>query len=114
MQTGRYPDTITTMFAIVQIAGKQYKVAPDQTIVVDRIEAKSGETVTFDTVFLFFDGKTTKIGNPIIQGISVVAKVIEHGKGKKLHIRRFKSKVRYRRTKGFRPSQTTLKIITIS
>ena len=104
------PGTIPSMFATVVIAGKQYIAAPGDTIIVDHIEGKVGELVVFDTVLLFNDGKKTVVGTPVVKGVKVTAKITSQEKGEKLHVRRYKQKVRYRKSTGFRAHETTLLI----
>lgn len=102
------------MFAIVEIQGKQYKVAKGDVISVERIGGSAGDSVSFDRVLLISDEKTSKIGTPAIKGAAVKAKIVSQDKGEKLEIRRFKHKVRYRKHVGFRPQLTKLEIVSIS
>ena len=104
------PDTIATMFATVEIAGKQYIVAPGDTIIVDHIDGKVGEAKVFNSVLLYSDGTKTSVGTPTVAGMKVTAKITSQQKGEKLHVRRFKHKVRYRKSTGFRAHETTLTI----
>lgn len=101
------------MFAIVRIQGKQYNVSPGDTIVVDRMEGAVGETVEYADVLLLSDEKKTTVGTPLVAKKSVKAKILSHGKGEKLDVFRFRAKSRHRRHVGFRPSQTTLEILTV-
>lgn len=105
--------TIERMFALVAIAGKQYKVTEGTILVVDRLPEKVGETIELKHVLLLSDEKGTKVGSPLVKGVAVVAKVLSQEKGDKIDVRRFKSKVRYRKTVGFRPSLTKLEILSI-
>ncbi len=98
------------MFATVVIAGKQYVVAPGDTIIVDHIDGNVGDSMTFDSVLLFNDGKKTEVGTPIVKGVKITAKITSQEKGEKLHVRRYKHKVRYRKSTGFRAHETTLLI----
>jgi large subunit ribosomal protein L21 len=101
------------MIAVTVIAGKQYKVKAGDTILVDRIEGKAGDSVTFDHVLLTNnDGKTT-VGTPVIAGSKVKAKIIAQEQGEKIEVRRYKSKVRYRRQNGFRADLTRIEIVSI-
>lgn len=102
------------MFAIVEIAGKQYKVTKGTKLVVDKLDGKNGDSVKFDRVLLLSGDKKTKLGNPTVKGATVAAKIISQQKGEKLHIRRFKAKVRHRRHIGFRPQETVLEIISVT
>ncbi len=101
------------MFVIVRIQGKQYNVVPKDTIIVDRMEGEVGATVEFSEVLLVSDDKKTHIGTPFVPKKTVKAKIVSHGKGEKLDVFRFRAKSRHRRHVGFRPSQTTLEILSI-
>lgn len=109
-----YTDTISDMFATVDIAGKQYIVAPGEDVIVDHIDGNVGDSVTFDKVLLFNNDKETFVGKPYVEGKKVTAKIKEQQKGEKLHVRRYKQKVRYRRTIGFRALETVLSIEKIA
>lgn len=90
-------------FAIIETGGKQYKVAEGDIFSVEKLkEYKKGDTVTFDKVLLIDNGKTTKIGTPYIKGATVEIELLENGKGKKLHIMKYKAKSRYKRRIGHR------------
>lgn len=101
------------MFAIVEIQGKQYRVAVRDVIDASYIEGKEGSTLTFDRVLLVSDDKKNRIGTPTVKGVSVKAKIIAQTKGEKLNVRRYKQKVRYRKSTGFRPLVTKLEIVSI-
>ncbi len=101
------------MFAIVTIAGKQYTVKAGDVIEVDRIEGKEGDSVTFDHVLLTGDQKGIKVGTPTVSGAKVKAKIVTQMQGEKVDVRRFKSKVRYRKAIGFRPQLTKLEVVAV-
>lgn len=101
------------MFAVVEIAGKQYRIGVKDIIDASFIEGKEGTTLTFDRVLLVSDDKKTTIGTPTVKGVAVKAKIIAQGKGEKINVRRFKQKVRYRKSTGFRPLITKLEIVSI-
>lgn len=101
------------MFAVVEIAGKQYRVAVGDVINASYIEGKEGTTLTFDRVLLVSDDKKNRIGTPTVKGVSVKAKIVAQAKGEKLNVRRYKQKVRYRKSTGFRPLITKLEILSI-
>ena len=101
------------MFAIVTIGGKQYKVKAGETILVDQIEGKAGDTVTFDHVLLTNDKGKTVVGMPTVNGVKVKGKIIAHVQGEKVEVRRYKQKVRYRRQNGFRADLTRIEIVSI-
>lgn len=102
------------MFAIVKIGSTQYKVSQKDVIVVDFLEGKEGDTVTFDQVLLVNDGKKTLVGKPFVKTYVITAKIVAHEKGKKIDVRRFKAKSRYRRNIGFRARLTKLEITGIA
>jgi len=96
------------IYAIIEIGGKQYKVAPKQTIEVERFDVPEGDRVELDKVLFIGGDKDTLIGNPIIKGARVVATSLGETKGEKVIVFKYKSKVRYRRKKGHRQTYTKL------
>ncbi|MFC1809874.1 50S ribosomal protein L21 [Patescibacteria group bacterium] len=102
------------MYAIVEIQGKQYKVAEKDQIEVDRMKEEKGK-VTFDTVLLYAkDDKNVEIGTPYINGAKVEVEVLEQTQGKKLRVFKMKPKKRYKRTIGHRSALSLLEIKKIS
>lgn len=101
------------MFVIVRIQGKQYNVTPKDTIIIDRMEGEIGAIIEFTDVLLVSDDKKISVGTPVVSKKSVKAKILSHGKGEKLDVFRFRAKSRHRRHIGFRPSQTTLEILSV-
>ncbi|MDA9261986.1 50S ribosomal protein L21 [Flavobacteriales bacterium] len=102
------------MYAIVEIAGQQFKVVKDQTLFVHRLQDEEGSTVTFDKVLLTDnDGKVT-LGAPAIKGASITAKVEEHLKGDKVIIFKKKRRKGYKLKKGHRQYLTKLTVTAIS
>ena len=102
------------MYAIVEIAGQQFKVAKDQKLFVHRLADKEGSKVSFDKVFLLDDGKKVSIGAPAIRGVSIDAKVISHLKGGKVIVFKKKRRKGYRVKNGHRQSLTELVIEKIN
>jgi large subunit ribosomal protein L21 len=102
------------MFAIVEIQGKQFRVVAGDTIEVERMAGKIGDSVSFERVLLVSGEKAVKIGTPVVKGAVVKAKILSHDKGEKLEVRRYKNKVRYRKHTGFRQQLTKLEIVSIS
>ncbi len=101
------------MYAIVEIAGQQFKVAQDDKIFVNRLKNEEGESVKFDSVLLIdADGKVS-VGTPNVAGATVSAKVLTHLKGDKVIIFKKKRRKGYRVKNGFRPSLTQIQIETI-
>ena len=98
------------MYAIVEIAGQQFKVVKDQKLFVHRLADKEGSKVSFDKVFLLDDGQKVSIGAPAITGASVEAKVVSHLKGDKVIVFKKKRRKGYRVKNGHRQSLTELVI----
>ena len=102
------------MYAIVEIAGQQFKVAKDQKVYVHRLAQEEGSKVSFDQVYLLDDGKAVTIGAPAIAGASVEAKVVKHLKGDKVIVFKKKRRKGYRVKNGHRQALTELLIEGIS
>ena len=102
------------MYAIVTIAGKQWNLAPNQVIEVPLIAAEPGSTVKFDQVHLLADAGKVTLGKPFIGKAIVTAKVIEHGRGPKLIVGKFKRRKEYRKRNGHRQDFTRLEIQSIT
>ena len=100
------------MYAIVEIAGQQFKVAKDQKVFVHRLQEKEGSKVTFDNVLLLDDGKVT-IGAPAIEGAAVTAKVVKHLKGDKVIVFKKKRRKGYKVKNGHRQFLSEIQIESI-
>jgi len=98
------------MYAIVEIAGQQFKVAKDQKVYVHRLQDEEGSKVTFDNVLLLEDGSNITIGAPAIDGATVEAKVIKHLKGDKVIVFKKKRRKGYKKKNGHRQYLTELLI----
>lgn len=98
------------MYAIVRIAGKQYRAEVGKTIVVEKLAHEVGDSVELDQVLLVSDGEQTQIGQPLVAGVSVSAEVVEQFRGKKIIVFKYRFKKRYRRKQGHRQSYTRLAI----
>lgn len=102
------------MYAIVEIAGQQFKVAKDQKVFVHRLEGKEGDSVSFDKVLLTGDGDKVTVGAPAIEGALVGAKINRHLKGDKVIVFKKKRRKGYRVKNGHRQSLTEILIEDIS
>ena len=102
------------MYAIVEIAGQQFKVAKDQKVYVHRLQGEEGSSVSFDKVYLLDDGSQVTLGAPAITGASVEAKVVKHLKGDKVIVFKKKRRKGYRVKNGHRQSLTEILIEGIS
>jgi large subunit ribosomal protein L21 len=98
------------MYAIVDIAGQQFKISESQKIYVNRLEAEEGSVVTFDKVLLTDNDGKVAVGTPFVSGTAVSAKVLAHVKGDKVVIFKKKRRKGYRKTTGFRASLTQIQI----
>ena len=101
------------MYAIVEIAGQQYKVEKDQQIFVHRLEGKEGSKVSFDNVLLTADGDKIQVGAPAVKGIAVSAKILEHLKGDKVVVFKKKRRKGYKVRNGHRQYFTKIQIDAI-
>lgn len=102
------------MYAIINIAGQQFKVEKDQQIFVHRLPNKEGDKVTFDQVLCVINGDKTDVGAPAVSGASVTAKVIEHVKGDKVIVFKKKRRKGYQTRNGHRQQFTKIAIDGIS
>ncbi|WP_149274517.1 50S ribosomal protein L21 [Pareuzebyella sediminis] len=101
------------MYAIVEMAGQQFKVAKDQKVYVHRLQTEEGKKVTFDNVLLLADGSNITIGAPAIDGAAVEAKVVKHFKGDKVIVFKKKRRKGYRKKNGHRQSLTEIVVESI-
>ncbi len=98
------------MYVIVTIAGKQYNVSEGQNVRVASLDSKIGDSVTFNDVLLFDDGKKIKVGNPTVKNVSVKAKVAEHGRYGKVLVYKKKRRKGYQKKNGHRQGYTLLTV----
>lgn len=102
------------MYAIVRLAGNQVVVKPDETVRVPRLDVEVGSLIRCDDVLLFSDGKDIRVGQPLLEDVTVRAKVIGHGRMKKVVVFKMKRRKNYRRKKGQRRNYTDIMIKEIS
>jgi large subunit ribosomal protein L21 len=98
------------MYAIVEIAGKQFKVAQDQQLYTPQLNAEAGSTITFDKVLLVEEDDKVAVGTPTVAGASVVGKVLDHVRGDKVIVFKKKRRKGYKKTQGHRQDYTKLLI----
>ncbi|HOX82223.1 MAG TPA: 50S ribosomal protein L21 [Chryseolinea sp.] len=101
------------MYAIVDIAGKQFKVAKDQYIYAPKLDGENGSAVSFDQVLLVDNGGSIEIGAPTVQGVKVSGKILEHVKGNKVIIFKKKRRKGYAVKNGHRQQYTKVQIESI-
>ncbi len=98
------------MYAIIRSGDKQFRAEPGSTVKVPTIDAEVGQTVTFDEVLLAGSGDDVKVGDPVVNGASVTAEVVRHGKGRKIIVFKWKRRKNYRRKQGHRQGFTEVRI----
>lgn len=101
------------MYAIIQTGGKQYKAEVGDIISVEKLEAEVGTEVSFD-VLMTADGENVTVGKPFVEGVKATAKVVEHGKGKKVIVFKYKPKKNIRKKNGHRQPYTKVEITAIA
>ena len=102
------------MYAIVEIAGQQFKVAKDQKVYVHRLQGEAGSKVTFDNVFLLDDNGSVSIGAPAIEGAAVTAKILSHLQGDKVIVFKKKRRKGYQKKNGHRQALSEIQIESIA
>ena len=102
------------MKAVIVTGGKQYTVAEGDILYIEKLNAEAESTVNFDQVLAVLDGENTKIGTPVVEGAKVEAKVVKNGKGKKIHILRYKPKKGEKKKIGHRQPYTKVEITKIA
>ena len=101
------------MYAVVKTGGKQYRVSAGEKIKVETIPADVGAEIALDQVLLMADGDAVTLGNPLVAGASVKAKVIGHGRGDKIDIFKMRRRKHYRKNQGHRQNYTEIEILAI-
>jgi large subunit ribosomal protein L21 len=107
------PKPDASLSAVIVSGGKQYRVAPGDKVLVDRLAAEPGSSVKLDRVLLVRDGSDINVGEPAISGMVVDAKVLAHSRGPRIETLRYKSKKRVRVHRGGRADYTALEILAI-
>jgi large subunit ribosomal protein L21 len=102
------------MYAVIKAGGRQIKVREGDTVTVDRLHAEPGSSVELGQVLMLIDGEAVDIGNPFVNGASVSARVIEHGREAKIRIVKFKRRKHYLKRMGHRQDHTRLEITRIA
>ena len=102
------------MKAVIVTGGKQYTVAEGDILFIEKLEVEAEATVKFDQVLAVLDGENSKIGAPVVEGAAVEAKVLKNGKGKKIHILKYKPKKGEKKKIGHRQPYTKVEITKIA
>ncbi len=98
------------MYAIVKTGGKQVKVAPGETVKVEKIEGNVGEKIELSQVLLVKKDDELKVGNPFVEGATVKCEIVEQGKGDKIIVYKYKRRKSYHKKRGHRQLYTALKV----
>jgi large subunit ribosomal protein L21 len=102
------------MFAVIKTGGKQYKVAKDDVLEIEKLDAEAGATVTFDDVLMLSGDAGTTVGTPVVAGASVTAEVVEQTRGPKVISFKKRRRQNSKRKRGHRQDLTRVKITAIS
>ncbi len=98
------------MYAVIRTGGKQYTVREGETLDVELLPTPAGESIELSEVLMLGEGADITVGTPVVAGAKVVAEVVEHGKGDKIIVFKYKAKTRYRKKIGHRQKFTRLSI----
>ena len=102
------------MFAVIKTGGKQYRVSQGDKLRLETLDADEGASVNLDQVLMVGEGDKITVGEPIIAGASVTAKVLTHGRSRKIDIVKFRRRKHYRRQMGHRQNYTEVEITGVS
>ena len=101
------------MYAVIRTGGKQYKVAPQDVLQIEKVEGAAGDAVSFPDVLMVAGEGEPQLGSPLVAGAAVSAEVVEQGRGPKVIIFKKKRRQNYRRKRGHRQELTTVRILEI-
>ena len=102
------------MYAVIKTGGKQYRVSPGDKLRVESLAVAEGESVDFDQILMVSDGNSVSIGNPHVSDAVVTGKVVNHGRGDKVRIVKFRRRKHHRKQMGHRQNYTELEIVSIN
>lgn len=101
------------MYAVIKTGGKQYKVKKGDKLKVETLSFEEGHELTINEVLMVGDENNSHLGSPLLDGASVTAKVIGHGRGKKIRIIKFQRRKHHMKTQGHRQNFTEIEILSI-
>ena len=102
------------MYAVVKTGGKQYRVSAGEKVKVEQMPADIGAEIALDQVLLVADGEAVRLGTPLVDGATVTAKVLAHGRGDKIEIFKMRRRKHYRKSQGHRQNYTEIEILGIA
>ena len=101
------------MYAVVKTGGQQFRVTKGDKLSIQKLDVEAGKSITLDEVMMINDGKSAKVGTPLVSGAKVTAKIIEQYRDEKVIIFKKKRRQNYRRTNGHRQHLTLIEITDI-
>jgi large subunit ribosomal protein L21 len=101
------------MYAVIKTGGKQYRVEEGETLRVEKLPASAGDSISFDDVLMVGEGDSVKVGAPNVEGATVAAEVLGHGRGDKVDVIKFRRRKQYMRRQGHRQGFTEVKVTGI-
>lgn len=104
----------TQKYAVIQVAGHQYKVTEGEVITVDRLESPENKPLVISDVLLVSDGSKIQVGAPLLEKAKVTCEVVSHQKDDKIRVATFKAKSRYRKVRGHRQAISVLRVTSIA
>ncbi len=102
------------MYAVIESGGKQHRIVEGELLRVEKIEAETGSIIDFDRVLMVGGGESVKIGTPVVEGAKVSAEIVQHGRGDKVTIVKFKRRKHHMKRQGHRQWFTEIKITAIN
>lgn len=102
------------MYAVFQSGGKQHRVSEGQIVRLEKLEVETGAEIIFDKVLMVANGEDIKVGAPFVDGATIKAEIVEHGRGDKIKIVKFRRRKHYRKQQGHRQWFTDVKITAIA
>ena len=102
------------MYAVIKAGGKQYRVASGEKLKIESVVAEVGTEIVLDQVLMVADGEKVTLGTPTLNGASVKAKVLSHGRADKVHIYKMRRRKHYRKSQGHRQNYTEIEILGIA
>ncbi len=101
-------------YAVIQLQGKQYQVSEGDEFAVDRLSEEAASKFEVTDVLLVVDGDKRQIGQPLVEGAKVACEVVEHQKGDKIRVAKYKAKSKYRKVQGHRQLQSVVRVVKIA
>lgn len=101
------------MYAVINSGGKQIRVTPGEVVRLESLQGNVGDKVSLEDVLLISSDDEIKVGTPVVKGVKVDATIVEHGRGEKITVFKFKRRKMYRRKQGHRQNYTAVRVESI-